>query len=186
MNEIQCSNVSFGSSFVRTEALRKMFYDSMAGHHSCNSKRETINAIESLLNDGKDDVIEILGNRYDGQIVTRVNGKKIASDPIWGTDFDALGDSVRASICSLAKKRNKHINLQKELNFENNIHQKFKNQLINYISNEKNSLKDVSEYVQKINYQSNSLISAGITKKLNKIAKQLYGENICKPFKEFD
>ncbi len=113
MTNIQSNNVSFGSSFVRTEPLRKMFYDSAScGYFGNNTKREIINAIESLLNDGKDDVIEISGKRFGKEVIARVNGRKRASSDILGESFSALGHSVADSICKLAKKRDKNIDLQ--------------------------------------------------------------------------
>jgi len=188
MNNIQSCNVSFGSRFVPTEPLRKMFYDSVVGGYSSNNtKRETLNAIESLLKDGKDDVIEILGKRFDNEVIVRVNGKKETSSYIFGDNFSALGHSVETAIHVLAQKRNKNIDLQKKLNFEDKIIQNFKRKLINYINKEENSLKDTSEYAQKINSNANGAIGRGLNKKLDKIAEKLFGEDCYrKPFAEFN
>ncbi|MCM1339258.1 MAG: hypothetical protein NC191_06275 [Muribaculaceae bacterium] len=189
MTNIQSRNISFGSRFVPTEPLRKMFYDTV-NHSNCYSKqekREVINAIQALLNDGKDDVIEILGRRYDKEVVVNVNGKKGASSDMLGQYFLALGKSVANSICELAKKRNKNIDLQKKLNFEDPISQNLKKKLINFVNKERNSLQDISKYARKIHSESDRLINEGLTNKLDKIATQLFGEyRSHKPFIDFD
>ncbi len=187
MTNIQSNNVSFGSRFVPTEPLRKMFYDSASGYFNNNTKRGIINAIESLLNDGKDDVIEISGKRFDKEVIARINGRKIASSIIIGEDFPALGYSVVESICALARKRSKNIDLQQRLDFEDAIILNLKKKLVNYICKEENSLKDASEYAQKINGTAYDTIRAGLNNKLGKIAEQLFGEDCYrKSFADFD
>ena len=188
MTNIQSNNVSFGSRIVPTEPLRKMFYDSTScGYYDNYAKRRVINAVESLLKDGKDDIIEISGKRFGKEVIARVNGRKRVSSDIKGESFPALGYSVADSLCELAKKRNENVDLQQKLTFEDDVIQNLKRKLVSYITKEEYSFKEASDYAQKIDQNANDTIRDGLDDKLNKIAKQVFGEDCYrKPFVDFN
>lgn len=182
----QSGNIAFGSSFARTEALRKMFYDINCNYGNAKSNRRLFNAIESLLNDGKDDIIEITGKRFGKDVTLKVNGKVEDSFTLWDQDFPALGSSVHALITSFATKRNKHLNLSKPLEFENKILEARKGKVKDYCMKKEASLEDIATFAHDQNHLADCDISLGLSTKLDKIAKSIFGKDrYIKGFKNY-
>ena len=188
MVNIQNNNIAFGSRFAPTEPLRKMFYDinSSISDDIMPGKAIT-NALEALLNDGKDDIIEITGSRFRNKVTAKVNNEEIVSSCVDCTPFKALGNAVRSVIVSLARKRNENLNIYKALNFEDKIVKTHKRKVIDYVNKPETSLDDIISFTTKQQFNIISNIKKANRKKLDKIAENIFGEDrYYKPFKDYD
>lgn len=188
MVNVQNNNIAFGSRFAPTEPLRKMFYDINSSMSGDIMPGKTItNALEALLNDGKDDIIEITGNRFGNKVTAKVNNEEIVSSCIEDLSFKALGNAVRNVIVSLAEKRNENLNIYKALNFEDKIVKTHKRKVIDYVNKPETSLDDIISFATKQKFNIISNIQKANRKKLDKIAENIFGEDrYYKAFKEYD
>ena len=116
------NNVSFGSKFINNSTLRSCFYDAKQGLYKGENLGKLVKSMESLLNDGKTDIIELSStpkrNLCYPSVLAKVNDKVVVSnvyEPLCQTsECEAIVDILT----NLATKNNPKTNFNLLADYE--------------------------------------------------------------------
>ena len=106
------NNISFGSKFKPTKTLRNVIKDAYAGNFYVEDTAVLTRAINSLINDGKNDVIEITEKTqgYTSFIETLVNGIVKSTENIYSASHTERNRGILRAVRNLAAVRNPKLN----------------------------------------------------------------------------
>lgn len=163
---------SFGSRFGKSDALGKMFYCAITSpYYTLAGKRRLLRSMETLLNDGKNDIIEITGK--NGISYTKINSKEISRHHYSSFSNNIAGETQNA-IEMLSLKTNRSLDLNKKFKFETDMENIARKKIVKYASN--NPLDAIQDFVEKQNFVVKNNSAQVMNERLKKIAESIFGE----------
>lgn len=106
------NNISFGSKLAPTKTLKRVISDAYIGELASEDTAVLNKAIKSLINDGKNDIIEITEKTkgYTRFLETSVNDTIKLSSKIFSPNYREKSYQILRTLKVLAKERNPKLN----------------------------------------------------------------------------
>jgi hypothetical protein len=174
--EIRSNSISFGSKILPNETLKTSINYIKKGVVPSGN---FVKSLDSLLNDGKKDIIEITQKQEKGKrpaIVAKVNNKEIISCGYNENENIDKVRSVRYCILELAAKRNPKLALKNMTNYEQKIISSALEDLNNQIITKKiNDIKKIPQILDETKIKIQEQLAKLTTDRLDELQLKIFG-----------